>query len=75
MAFVTGNKFLQWKNKLLVGSLKFAYVELLSLEGDKVVNREKIAQDIGRVRNVKMDPDGLIYIAVEGQGIFRLVPQ
>lgn len=75
MAFVTGNKFPQWKGKLLVGSLKFAYVELLSLDGEKVVGREKIAQDIGRVRNVKMGPDGLIYIGVEGQGIFRLVPE
>ncbi len=75
MAFVTSDKYPQWKGKLLVGSLKFAYVELLTLEGEKVTNREKIAQDIGRVRNVKIGPDGLIYIAVEGQGIFRLVPE
>src|SRR5690606_6249093 len=75
MAFVTGDKYPQWKEKLLVGSLKFGYVELLTLEGEKVTNREKIAQDIGRVRNVKMGSDGLIYIAVEGQGIFRLIPE
>lgn len=75
MAFVTSDKYPQWKGKLLVGSLKFAYVELLTLEGEKVTHREKIAQDIGRVRNVKMGPDGLIYIAVEGQGIFRLIPE
>ncbi len=75
MAFITSNKYPQWKDKLLVGSLKFSYVELLTLEGEKVIAREKIAQDIGRVRNVKMGPDGLIYIAVEGQGIFRLIPE
>ncbi|WP_026451897.1 PQQ-dependent sugar dehydrogenase [Aequorivita capsosiphonis] len=75
MAFVTSDKYPNWKGKLLVGSLKFAYVELLTLEGEKVINREKIAQDIGRVRNVKMGPNGLIYIAVEGQGIFRLIPE
>lgn len=75
MAFITGDKYPKWKGKLLVGSLKFAYVELLTLEGEKVTNREKIAQDIGRVRNVKIGPDGLIYIAVEGQGISRLIPQ
>jgi len=55
--------------------LKFAYVELLTLDGEKVTKREKIAQDIGRVRNVKIGPDGLIYIAVEGQGIYRLIPE
>ncbi|WP_347372765.1 PQQ-dependent sugar dehydrogenase [Aequorivita sp. Q41] len=75
MAFVTGDKYPKWKGKLLVGSLKFGYVELLSLEGNKVIGRQKIAQDIGRVRNVKMGLDGLIYIAVEGQGIFRLIPE
>ena len=75
MAFVDGDKYPQWKGKLLVGSLKFAYVELLTLDGEKVIGREKIAQDIGRVRNVKMGTDDLIYIAVEGQGIFRLVPE
>ncbi|HPF11733.1 MAG TPA: PQQ-dependent sugar dehydrogenase [Flavobacteriaceae bacterium] len=75
MAFITGNQFPDWKGDLLVGSLKFNYVELLHLKGNKVIGREKIAEDIGRVRNVKMGPDGFIYVAVEGRGIFRLVPK
>ena len=75
MTFITGDKYPKWKGKLLVGSLKFAYVELLTLDGDKVIDREKIAEDIGRVRNVKIGSDGLIYIAVEGKGIFRLLPK
>ncbi len=75
MDFVTGNKFPDWKGDLLVGSLKFNYVELVKLNGNKVIGREKIAEDIGRVRNVKMGPDGYIYIALEGQGISRLIPK
>ena len=74
MDFVTGNKYPEWEGHLLVGSLKFNYVELVKLEGDKVIGREKIAEDVGRVRNVKLGPDGFIYIAVEGQGIVRLLP-
>jgi glucose/arabinose dehydrogenase len=74
MAFITGNRFPEWKGRLLVGSLKFNYVELLTLKGEKVVKREKIAEDIGRVRNVKMGPDGYIYIAVESDGIYKLSP-
>ena len=74
MAFVTGDKFPAWKNQLLVGSLKFNYVELLKLDGNKVVGREKIADGIGRVRNVRVGPNGYIYIALEGQGIVRLLP-
>lgn len=74
MAFVTGDHYPNWKGGLLVGSLKFNYVELLKLDGDKIIGREKIAEDIGRVRNVKMGPDAYIYIAIEGQGIVRLLP-
>ena len=75
MAFVTGNVYPDWKGHLLVGSLKFNYVELLRLDGNKVISREKIAEDVGRVRNVKMGPDGYIYIAVEGQRIAKVVPK
>lgn len=75
MDFVTGDIYPNWKNKLLVGSLKFGYVELVTLNGKKVTHRQKIAEDIRRVRNVKMGPDDLIYIAVEGRGIFRILPQ
>ena len=75
MAFVTSDLYPDWKGHLLVGSLKFNYVELLRLDGDKVIGREKIAEDIGRVRNVKIGPDGYIYIAIEGQGIVKVVPK
>jgi hypothetical protein len=33
---------------LLVGSLKFQYLELVKLDGAKVIGRQKIATDIGR---------------------------
>lgn len=75
MDFVQGDRYPEWKERLLVGSLKFGYVELLTLDGKKVTDRKKIVEDIGRVRNVKMGPDDLIYISVEGQGIYRLVPK
>lgn len=74
MAFITGNKYPEWEGRLLVGSLKFSYVELLTLKGNQVIERLKIADKIGRVRNIKMGPDNLIYIAVEGDGIYRLIP-
>ena len=75
MTFVSGNKYPDWKGHLLVGSLKFNYVELILLNGNKVIGREKIAEDVGRVRNVKQGPDGYIYIAIEGQGIVKIIPE
>ncbi|PKA96829.1 glucose/arabinose dehydrogenase [Flavobacteriaceae bacterium MAR_2009_75] len=75
MAFISSDKYGDWQGSILVGSLKFQYLERLELEGNKVVNREKLMADIGRVRDVKEGPDGLIYVAVEGKGIYKLVPK
>ena len=75
MTFVTSDKYPKWKGSLLVGSLSFQYLERLELKNDKVVYREKLLDGIGRVRNVRQAPDGFIYVSVEGQGIYRLVPK
>lgn len=74
MAFVTGEKYPEWKGDLLVGSLKKTYVERLRIRNNKVVTREKIADGIGRVRDVIIGPYGFIYIAVEYEGIYRIKP-
>lgn len=74
MAFVTSEKYPDWQGNLLVGSLSFQYLERLELENDKVVYREKLLDNRGRVRNVKQAPDGFIYVAIEGKGIYRLEP-
>ncbi len=75
MAFVTSDMYPDWKGDLLVGSLSFQYLERLKLNGNKVTYREKLMEDIGRVRNVRQGPDGYIYVAVEGKGIYRLTPK
>jgi len=73
MAFVTSEKYPHLKDNLLVGSLKFQYLELDILESEKVVKRERLLEGIGRVRDVRQGPDGFIYIAVEGLGIVKLI--
>ncbi|AXP81442.1 Soluble aldose sugar dehydrogenase YliI precursor [Mariniflexile rhizosphaerae] len=75
MAFVTSNKYPDWKGSILVGSLKFGYLERLVLNKEKVVKREKLLDKIGRVRDVIQAPDGYIYVAVEGKGIVKIVPK
>lgn len=72
MVFVTGDKYPHWKGHLLVGSLKFNYVELVKLNGDEVVSREKVLEGIGRVRNIKQAPDGTIYVGISAQGLFKV---
>lgn len=75
MTFVTGDRYPGWKNNLLIGSLSFKYLERVVIRDRSVIHREKLLGDIGRVRNVVMGPDGLIYVSIETPGrIVRLVP-
>ena len=74
MAFVTSDVYPKLKGHLVVGSLKFQYLELLTLTADeKVANREKLLEDIGRVRSVRQGPDGYIYVGIDGKGIYKMV--
>ncbi|REE80372.1 glucose/arabinose dehydrogenase [Lutibacter oceani] len=74
MMFVTSDKYPEWKGNLLVGSLKFQYLNRCVLENDKVIKEEKLLENIGRVRYVRQAPDGFIYVAVQNIGIVRLTP-
>ena len=64
-----------WKGNLLIGSLSFQYLERVVIKNEKVIKREKLLEDIGRVRNVKQGPNGYIYVAIEGKGIIKLIPK
>lgn len=72
--FVTSDLYPNWKGKAIVGSLKFNYLVIVEIDGIEVVERTIVLEDIGRVRNVRQAPDGYIYVAVDGQGIFKIMP-
>lgn len=75
MTFVKGDRYPQWKNNILIGSLRFQYLERVVLDGHQVTHQEKLLEGIGRVRNVEMSPDGYVYVAIENPGkILKLVP-
>ena len=74
MAFITSDNYPGWKNKLLVGSLKFQYLNLVTIENGKVIKEEKLLEGMGRVRTVRIGPDGFIYASIEQLGIVKLVP-
>lgn len=76
MAFITSDNYgAELKYHLLVGSLKFRYMVHLVLDGNNVVANEIVFPGIGRVRNIKQGPDGYIYVATEGDGIMRILPE
>lgn len=73
MAFARNTGDAHLDGNLLVGALKFEYLELVILENDKVVAREKLLEEVGRVRNVICTDDGTVYVGVEGKGILKLI--
>ncbi len=75
MAYVNSDKYPGWKGDLLIGSLRFNYLNRCIMKGDKVVGEEQLMNNIGRLRNVIQGSDGYLYIAVENPGyVFRLMP-
>ena len=77
MAFYTGDRFPKWKNDLFVGALKDRMLVRLKLDGEKVVKEERLLQGVlGRIRDVRVGPDGLIYLLTdESPGVLaRLEP-
>jgi len=77
MAFYTGDRFPGWRGDLFVGALRDQMLVRLKLDGEKVVKEERLLKDvIGRIRDVRNGPDGLIYLLTdEPRGILaRLEP-
>lgn len=75
MAFVNSKVYKGWQGNLMVGSLRFQYLNRCVIKVGKVVKEELLFKNIGRVRDVRQAPNGYLYIAVEGEGIFKLLPQ
>ena len=78
MAFVSGSQFPQWQGNLLVGALRGQMLVRLVLDGEKVLREERLLQGrAGRIRDVRMGPDGLIYLLSDGPdgALMRLEPE
>lgn len=66
MAFYTGDVFPEWRGDLFVGSLKFGLLVRLEIEGDKVVQEERLLNGkFGRIRDVRLGPDGALYLLTD----------
>lgn len=77
MAFVSGTQFPQWQGNLLVGALRGQMLVRLVLDGEKVIREERLLQGrAGRIRDVRMGPDGLVYLLSDGPdgALMRLEP-
>lgn len=76
MIFYDGAAFPDWQGDLLIGGLVAAGVVRLRLEDGLVVGEERIAEGIGRVRDVEAAPDGSVLILIDAANgaIERIAP-
>ena len=83
MLFYTAQKFAGWKGDMIVASLAGQRLVRLRLDGQRVIAEETLIRGMGRLRDVQQGPDGLVYVAVDGDArgfdgsptpILRLVP-
>jgi glucose/arabinose dehydrogenase len=75
----TGDRFPAWRGDIFAGGMVGQQLARLDIEGDRIIREETLAQGLGRIRDVRQGPDGLIYLAIDGdQGaptqILRLEP-
>lgn len=79
LMFYTGDRFPEWKGNLFAGGMAGEQIARLTLDGQEVLREETILQGMGRVRDIRQGPDGLIYVAIEDRegaptSVVRLEP-
>lgn len=66
MAFYNSARFPQWKNSLFIGALKEKSLIRLQINGEKVVEEQRLLEDRGeRIRDVRQGPDGYLYVLTD----------
>lgn len=74
MAYVSSDRYPAWKGDILSGSLSFQFVNRTVFDGETVVKEERLAEAVGRVRDVRQAPDGFIYFSTDSGRIYRILP-
>lgn len=77
MTFYTGDRFPAWRDSVFVGALKFQLLARLELDGEKVLNEERMLDGrYGRIRAVNEGPDGYLYLLTDDSNghLLRMEP-
>jgi len=65
ITFYSGSKYPGWKNNLFVAALAGQKLLRIETSGKKIVAQETLFEAYGRVRDVKVGPDGLLYVLLQ----------
>jgi glucose/arabinose dehydrogenase len=77
LIFYMGSAFPNWRNNIIVGSLKATNLYRMEIKDNKLVHTELLLNNLARIRDIETGPSGEIYLLLEhasGGQIVRLVP-
>jgi glucose/arabinose dehydrogenase len=84
MTVYTGTRYPAWVGSLFVCGLASQQLRRIELGGDQVRHQEVVLDQVGRVRDVAVGPDGYLYLALQSPGqrlsdstpgsVVRLIP-
>lgn len=77
LAFYTGEHFPNWRGDLFMGSLMDRRLIRMEVDGDRILFQEPLLAKLDkRIRQVRMGPDGFLYIVTDADpgAILRLEP-
>jgi glucose/arabinose dehydrogenase len=76
LAFYKGSLFPQWRNSVFVGALRGQLLDRLTLSGTKVVDEEPLLVDLHvRIRDVRIGPEGAVYVLTDDTRLLKLTPK
>jgi glucose/arabinose dehydrogenase len=76
LAFYRGSLFPAWRGSVFIGALRGKMLDRLTLSGTKVANEEPLLSDVGaRIRDVRVGPDGAVYVLTDDTRLLKLTPQ
>lgn len=65
LAYYNGSRFPGWRGSLLAGGMAGELLVRLKLDGRALMEEEQLVRRIGRVRDVRVGPDGYVYLAID----------
>ena len=66
MAFYDSDHFKPWNHNLFIGALAAQELIRLQFDGDKIVHEERLLSELkSRIRDVRMGPDGYLYVLTD----------
>jgi glucose/arabinose dehydrogenase len=76
LAVYRGNLFPAWKNSIFAGALRGIGIYRLEMRGGRVVAEEPMLTDMKtRIRDVRVGPDGALYVLTEQKALLKITPK